>query len=69
MFCYQCEQTKSQKGCTTVGVCGKTGEVAALQDLLVHCIKGLALYGHLAAREGVKVPAEAYDFTFSAIFR
>ena len=31
MFCFQCEQTRDQKGCTTVGVCGKTPDVAALQ--------------------------------------
>lgn len=33
MFCMQCEQTKEGKGCTTVGVCGKTPEVAAMQGL------------------------------------
>jgi hydroxylamine reductase len=33
MFCFQCEQTKDQKGCTTVGVCGKDANTAALQDL------------------------------------
>ena len=32
MFCYQCEQTANQKGCTKLGVCGKTPEVANLQD-------------------------------------
>ena len=30
MFCYQCEQTAGGKGCTKMGVCGKTPEVAAL---------------------------------------
>ena len=35
MFCYQCEQTAGGKGCTKMGVCGKTPEVAALQDLLI----------------------------------
>ena len=34
MFCYQCEQTAGGKGCTKMGVCGKTPEVANLQDLL-----------------------------------
>lgn len=33
MFCYQCEQTKDQTGCTTVGICGKDANTAALQDL------------------------------------
>ncbi|WP_330405563.1 MULTISPECIES: hypothetical protein [Romboutsia] len=35
MFCYQCEQTSGSKGCTKVGVCGKTSEIAALQDVLM----------------------------------
>ena len=34
MFCYQCEQTVGGKGCTKMGVCGKTPEIAALQDYL-----------------------------------
>jgi len=41
MFCFQCEQTENTKGCTAVGVCGKTPETAALQDLLVFNLKGL----------------------------
>jgi hydroxylamine reductase len=42
MFCYQCEQTAKGKGCDTLGVCGKTPSVAALQDLLVNYLKGLS---------------------------
>jgi hypothetical protein len=42
MFCYQCEQTAFGTGCTKVGVCGKSPEVAALQDLLTYALKGLA---------------------------
>jgi len=42
MFCYQCEQTAKGQGCTVVGVCGKTSDVAALQDLLLYTLKGLA---------------------------
>lgn len=44
MFCFQCEQTNENKGCTTVGVCGKTPDVAALQDLLIHAAKGVGMY-------------------------
>ena len=44
MFCYQCEQTAGGKGCTKMGVCGKTPEVAALQDLLIFQIKGISCY-------------------------
>jgi len=43
MYCYQCEQTAKGTGCTTMGVCGKTPETAALQDLLIHAAKGIAM--------------------------
>lgn len=42
MFCYQCQETVKNEGCTVQGVCGKTEEVAVLQDLLVYATKGLA---------------------------
>ncbi len=42
MFCYQCQETAKGRGCTVAGVCGKTAEVAALQDLLVYTLKGIA---------------------------
>ena len=53
MFCYQCEQTAKGKGCTAFGACGKEPEVAALQDLLVHAVKGICMYAHRAAKLGV----------------
>ena len=42
MFCYQCQETAKGKGCEIKGVCGKTEEVAKLQDLLVYTCKGIA---------------------------
>ena len=42
MFCYQCEQTAKGQGCTMVGVCGKTPDIAALQDLLIYSLKNLS---------------------------
>jgi hydroxylamine reductase (hybrid-cluster protein) len=39
MFCYQCEQAKNNVGCTKVGVCGKTDQVANQQDLLIFQLK------------------------------
>ena len=42
MFCYQCQETAGCKGCTISGVCGKTPEVAAMQDLLVYVTKGIS---------------------------
>lgn len=46
MFCYQCQETAQNKGCTVRGVCGKTGTVANLQDLLIYVTKGLAAVAH-----------------------
>lgn len=42
MFCYQCQETAGCKGCTVRGVCGKTPELAAMQDVLIYVTKGLA---------------------------
>ena len=42
MFCYQCQETAGGKGCTIRGVCGKTEEVARLQDLLIYTLKGIS---------------------------
>ncbi len=53
MFCYQCEQTSGGKACTKKGVCGKSPEVSALQDLLVYALKGLSLYAAAARKVGV----------------
>ena len=51
MFCYQCEQTAKGEGCTKIGVCGKDETTAALQDLLIHALKGLSV----VALEGRKL--------------
>ncbi|MGA1797019.1 MAG: hydroxylamine reductase [bacterium] len=67
MFCFQCEQTAKGEGCTKAGVCGKSPEVAALQDLLVYALKGLALY----AVEGRRIGIEDHDadtFACKALF-
>ncbi|MCH3917473.1 MAG: hydroxylamine reductase [Spirochaetia bacterium] len=42
MFCYQCQETAGGHGCKVRGVCGKTEEVAKLQDLLIYTLKGIA---------------------------
>lgn len=44
MFCYQCQETAKETGCTVRGVCGKTSDVANLQDLLLFVLKGIAHY-------------------------
>lgn len=54
MFCYQCQEASGGKGCTRVGVCGKTADLAALQDLMIYAVKGLAVLGHKADQIGYK---------------
>jgi hydroxylamine reductase len=67
MFCYQCEQTAKGQGCTIVGVCGKTLEVANLQDLLVYTLKGLSQLTLEAQKAGVETE-DASVFTCEALF-
>ncbi|TLM67893.1 MAG: hydroxylamine reductase [Deltaproteobacteria bacterium] len=54
MFCYQCEQAAKGTGCTVIGVCGKQPDVAALQDLLVYTLKGVAFWADKARAQGKK---------------
>ena len=58
MFCYQCQETAGCKGCTKIGVCGKTPEVAAMQDLLIYVTKGLSAVTSRLRLEGKKVAPE-----------
>jgi hydroxylamine reductase len=67
MFCNQCEQALGGVGCTKVGVCGKTPEVAALQDLLLHQLKGIAAIAVAGAEVGVRSDA-ADEFVNGALF-
>jgi hydroxylamine reductase len=45
MFCFQCQETAKNTGCTVKGVCGKPEETANLQDLLIFVLKGISVYG------------------------
>jgi len=67
MFCYQCEQTMGGKGCTRIGVCGKTPDVAALQDLLIHTLKGLSIAAVAGRKVNISDP-ETNRFTCMALF-
>lgn len=67
MFCYQCQETLNNKGCTKIGICGKTDETAALQDLLIHLLKGISFFAHRAGTLGVR--DEAVDhFVVQGLF-
>jgi hydroxylamine reductase len=67
MFCYQCEQTAMGKGCTKMGVCGKNPDVAALQDLLIHTLKGLSQVAVEGRKHGV-VDHDVNLYTARALF-
>jgi hydroxylamine reductase len=67
MFCYQCEQTAKGTGCTIQGVCGKQPEVAALQDLLLYSLMGLAQVAVQGRTVGV-TDSEVNNFTVKAAF-
>ena len=45
MFCFQCQETAKNTGCTIKGMCGKPEETANLQDLLLFVLRGMAVYG------------------------
>lgn len=64
MFCYQCQETAGNKGCTKVGVCGKSENVANLQDLLLYVTKGLA---SLVVKKG-QVCERVYDRISNNLF-
>jgi len=53
MFCNQCQETLGNKGCTMRGVCGKTNEVADLQDLLIHSLRGISYFQRIKRGKGI----------------
>jgi len=53
MFCFQCQETARNTGCTVAGVCGKKEETANLQDLLIFVLRGIAVYGEKAEELGL----------------
>lgn len=67
MFCYQCQETALGKGCTVKGVCGKTADVAGLQDLLIYLLKGISKLTVALRAEGKELP-EANKFIIDGLF-
>lgn len=64
MFCYQCEETIGNKGCTVNGACGKKADTAILQDLLVYTAKGISVVADKAG----KIDKETSQFITKALF-
>lgn len=67
MFCYQCQETAQGKGCSIIGVCGKTPKTAKLQDLLIYTTKGVALYSSLLRKKS-HVSNEINRFIINSLF-
>lgn len=67
MFCYQCQETAKGTGCTMRGVCGKTADVANLQDLLIYILKGISVYTLEARKAGIATPV-ADKFIMEGLF-
>jgi hydroxylamine reductase len=67
MFCYQCQETTRGTGCTVKGLCGKTEEVAGLQDLLIYTLKGIAIHAVQARELGV-VRKDVNEFIMESLF-
>ncbi|WP_368490407.1 hydroxylamine reductase [Clostridium sp. BJN0013] len=68
MFCYQCEQTFGGKGCTKSGVCGKTPEIANLQDLLIYQLKGISCYAKTLIDRGETIDKNIVTFLENSLF-
>lgn len=68
MFCYQCEQTFGGKGCTKSGVCGKTPEIANLQDLLLYQLKGISCYAKPLIDQGEIIDKAIVEFVENGLF-
>jgi hydroxylamine reductase len=68
MFCFQCQETAKNTGCTVRGVCGKEETTANLQDLLIFNLKGIAVLAKKGKEAGVDMTTEAGRFVTKALF-
>ena len=64
MFCYQCQETLKNRGCTVNGICGKKGNTANLQDLLIYTAKGISV----VAEKAGTVDKEVGHYVAKALF-
>lgn len=69
MFCFQCQETAGNKGCTKVGVCGKKPEVANMQDLLIYVSRGISAITTQLREEGFKVSKEVNHLITANLFK
>jgi hydroxylamine reductase len=68
MFCHQCQETAGNKGCAgSRGVCGKPDQVAVLQDLLIHTLKGISYFNLKAEKPDIKASEFVMEQLFATI--
>jgi hydroxylamine reductase len=67
MFCFQCQEAAKGIGCTIKGVCGKTPEVAGIQDVLMYQLRGISILSNIAREKGLAIP-NADRFVFEGLF-
>lgn len=68
MFCFQCQETAKGKGCTKAGVCGKSPEVAGMQDLLIYVTKGLSCVTTRLRKEGKDIDKDINHLITNNLF-
>ncbi len=67
MFCYQCQETARNTGCTVRGVCGKSDSLANMMDLLIYSLRGLAYVDHKLIQNGKYYPEDSL-FVMQGLF-
>ncbi|MBC2850988.1 hydroxylamine reductase [Cetobacterium sp. 8H] len=72
MFCFQCQETAGNKGCSVIGVCGKKATTSNLQDLLIYTAKGISIYRENLSledrKENKKLNSEIDYFITNSLF-
>ena len=68
MFCFQCQETAGCSGCTQYGVCGKSPELAKVQDLLVYVTKGISEVTTRLREEGQTVSFKINNYITINLF-
>ncbi len=68
MFCFQCQETAGNTGCTKGGVCGKKAAVANIQDLLIYVTTGLSDVTTRLRQEGKTVDIEVNHLITTNLF-
>src|SRR5574344_204560 len=68
MYCMQCQETAGNKACTKVGVCGKSADLANMQDLLIYVTKGLSAVKTRLRKEGKEISKEVNHYMTVNVF-